>query len=175
MRANRAVLGATVLAVALLALAAGWLALRPEGGSADPLSAARTTFPGLQPPTGDPSLPSLTALKPLPGTVVQAAGPFDDRFHFDQLTFDGRTVKGRAEVTSDVSDILELEVLAGFYDRGGALIGTARDTYHHDESVPDADHEGVPSQAHHFSIRVPKEFRGRAVAAAVGVPVLVNE
>ena len=175
MRANRAALGATVLGALLLVVAVGWLALRSEGGSTDPLTAARTTFPGLQPAAGDATLPSLTALKPTPGTVVQAAGPFDDRFHFDQLKFDGRTVQGRAEVTSDVSDILELEVLAGFYDRGGALIGTARDTYQHDESTTDADHEGVPGQTHRFRIRVPRELQGRAVAAAVGVPVLVNE
>jgi len=175
MRSSRAVLGTTILGLLLLVIAIGWFALRSDGGSADPLAAARTTFPGLQPATGDPSLPGLAALEPRPGTVVQAAGPFDDRFHFDQLGFDGRTVKGRAVVTSDVSDILELEVLAGFYDRRGTLIGTARDTYHHDESTIDANHEGVPSHAHRFSIRVPRELQGRAVAAAVGVPVLVNE
>jgi hypothetical protein len=68
-----------------------------------------------------------------------------------------------------------LEALAGFYDRDGALLGTARDVYHLDESTEDPTHEGVPDEAHPFRIRVPADLQGRAVSAAVGIPVLVNE
>ena len=174
MRSTRSIL-TLVVVVVLLGAAGTWLAVRAVAGGGDPAAAARTTFPDLEPATAEPTLASLEALHPAPGTVAEAAGPFDDRFHFRRLRFDGRTVRGSTSITSDVSDILELEVLAGFYDADGALLGTAREVYHLDESQPEAEHEGVPDEARSFAIAVPEELRGDAVAAAVGVPVLVNE
>lgn len=140
-------------------------------------SAARTSLPHLQPAAGEPQLTSLAGLKPKPGSVVQAAGPFDDRFRMGALRFDGKAVHGSATITSDVSDILEFEALAGFYSPAGKLVGTGRYTHHldesHDHSADNAD--GTPSELESFSIPVPAALRGKAVAAAVGVPVLVNE
>jgi hypothetical protein len=159
----------------LLVAGAAWLGLRPTSGVGDPQAAARTSFPDLPPAAGAPTLASLATLDPAPGRVVEAPGPFDDRFRLQRLRFDGTTVSATARITSDVSDILELEALAGFYDRDGVLIGTGRDVYHLDESALDLAHEGVPDETHPISIRVPAELRGRAVAAAVGIPVLVNE
>ena len=166
--------GAIVIVLALMAGAA-WLTLRTDVQTVDRATAARTSFPDLPPAADAPPLPSLTTLSPKPGTVVEASGPFDDRFHFSGLAFDGTTLSGSTEITSDVSEILELETLAGFYDRDGKLIGVARDIYHLDGDHADHEHEGKPELTRAFSIRVPKDLAGRAVAAAVGVPVLVNE
>lgn len=174
MRRSRLVL-IVVAVLVLLGVAGTWLALRGGAGGGDPATAARTTFPDLEPATEEPTLPSLATARPAAGTVVEVAGPFDDRFHFRRLRFDGETVRGTTTITSDVSDILELEVLAGFYDADGKLLGTAREVYHLDESQPETEHQGAPEEARTFAIAVPAELRGDAVAAAVGVPVLVNE
>ncbi len=173
-RSRKMLVAVVALAAALVLGTTGlWLRLQ-DAGTADPRAAARTSFPDLTPASGPPMLPSLDTLHPAPGTIVQASGPFDERFDLGQLAFDGRTVTGTARITSDVSDILEFEALAGFYDRNGALIGTARDTYHLDESHS-KPHAGPPDEGHEFTIKVPEALKGAAVAAAVGVPVLVNE
>jgi hypothetical protein len=169
------VLPTLITLLVLLVAGAAWLGLRSTSGAGDPQAAARTSFPDLQPATGAPTLASLATLEPAAGSVVEAPGPFDDRFRLQRLRFDGTTVSGTATITSDVSDILELEAVAGFYDRAGVLIGTGRDVYHLDESTVDPSHAGVPDEAHPISIRVPPELAGRAVSAAVGIPVLVNE
>lgn len=170
---SKPVLVAVAIAVLLVLATAGtWWAFQGSGGAGDPQSAAKTSFPDLQPATGPPGLPSLETLSPRAGQVVQAAGPFDDRFRLRQLTFDGTTVRGSAEITSDVSELLEFEALAGFYDRSGKLVGTGRHVYHLDA---DHGHDAEGELAHEFSIAVPQNLRGAAVSAAVGVPVLVNE
>ncbi len=133
-----------------------------------------TNFPDLPAPTGEPDLPGIASGAPRGADAVgRIAGPFDDRFQWGRVTFDGRRITGSLEVTSDVSDVLELQVLAGFYDAAGALIGRNRFTYHLDEEAHHAD--GPPSEHEAFAIVVPKKLRGQAVSAAVGVPVLVNE
>lgn len=143
---------------------------------ASPAAAARTSLPGLEPAAAEPELPALTELHPTVGEVLQAPGPFDDRFVLTDLRLDADGLHGTAEITSDVSDVLEFEALAGFYDADGALVGTGRFVYHLDESAPDAEaRSGPPSELESFTIAVPAEAQGRAVAAAVGVPVLVNE
>ncbi|MFC8501756.1 hypothetical protein ACFUC1_05320 [Pedococcus sp. NPDC057267] len=182
MRTNHIALTAAALALAGL-FAAGW-ALSPlrapqnshKAGTAEP-AVARTSFPGLVAASAEPRLASLGRLTPAKGQVVQAPGPFDERFSMRDLTFNGSSVSGSATITSDVSDILELEALAGFYDADGHLVGTARFTYHHDESAghPDLSAGHTPNELEKFSIAVPANVRGDAVAAAVGVSVLVNE
>lgn len=169
---------AAVLGVVLVLLATGALIWwRVAAGPApDPQAAARTAFPDLAPATGPPTLPSLETAAPRRGTVVQAAGPFDDRFRLRDLAFDGTGVTGAAEVTSDVSELLEFEALAGFYDADGKLIGTGRYVYHLDGPHEEGGHEeGGSEQVHEFRIEVPPKLRRTAVAAAVGVPVLVHE
>lgn len=156
-----------------LAVTGVWLRLGEETVSGP--TGARTSFPGLTPASGDPELPSLATLHPKAGTVVAAAGPFDDRFTLSGLRFDGKTVTGKATITSDVSDVLEFEALAGFYDGDGVLLGTARHSYHLDESAGHSEHAGPPDEAQSFTIAVPADLEGQAVSAAVGVPVLVNE
>ncbi|WP_138757714.1 hypothetical protein [Modestobacter altitudinis] len=140
------------------------------------LGAARTSFPGLQPAAAEPTLAGLDQLTPAPGSVVQAPGPFDDRFRLEGLTLNADGVHGSALVVSDVSEILEFEALAGFYDAEGRLLGTGRFVHHLDEDLIDPTEEhGPPNQLESFSIPMPADLQGRAVSAAVGVPVLVNE
>ena len=176
MRRNRLILLAAVLVVVVLGAAGAWWRLGSDA-SADPQAAARTSFPDLTPATGEPMLPSLATVSPATGKVVQAAGPFDDRFTLQELRFDGMKLTGTATITSDVSEILEFEALAGFYDRDGQLRGTARHVYHFDEGTSEHAHddEGTPDEAHPFAIKVPENLADVAVSAAVGVPVLVNE
>jgi hypothetical protein len=168
---------AIAVVLAALALSACSTAA-PEGGGAaapgaSPSPVVTTSFPDLPAPTGDPELPGLATAAPAAGTVGRVPGPFDDRFRLAGLRFDGRAVSGGLDVTSDVSDLLELQVLAGFYDARGRLIGQGRFTHHLDEDTH--QDSGPPSEHERFSITVPARLRGKAVAAAVGVPVLVNE
>jgi len=166
-----------VVALVVVVVLGATLAWTRFGTSAsvDPATAARTSLPGLAPATGEPTLPSLDDLHPAAGTVVQAPGPFDERFRLTGLRFDGTVVSGTATVTSDVSEILEFDAIAGFYDRGGRLVGTGHHVFHLDESAADPGDTGKPSEIQRLRITVPPELRGVAVAAAVGVPVLVNE
>ncbi len=140
---------------------------------ADPMAAARTTFPNLEHASGEPTLPGLRDARPAPGTVATVPGPFDDRFRLSHLEMAPGAVTGSLAVTSDVSDLLELQVLAGFYDADGRLLGTARFTHHLVEGGH--DHAGPPREKEQFRIRIPGRLRHNAVAAAIGVPVLVNE
>lgn len=146
----------------------------PAPASDVPSPVVMTEFPDLAAPTGEPVLDGIEKAAPgRPGTVGRIPGPFDDRFSYGKVTFDGRQVTGSLDITSDVSDLLELQVLAGFYDASGTLLGTARFTHHLDES---AHHdEGPPSEHETFTIKVPRKLAGKAASAAVGVPVLVNE
>lgn len=173
---------AVVLSVAALlvagAVGAGAVLLVHDAGPGadqvpDPASAARTELPGLTAPTGDPELPGLAAADPAPGTVAVVEGPFDDRLDLTGLTLADDAVTGVVTVTSDVSELIELQVLAGFYDADGRLLGTGRYTHH--ASDEEHGHAGPPSQEEPFEIEVPGDLDGTAVSAAVGVSVLVNE
>lgn len=165
-------------AVAVTWLAVGWS--RSDDGAAaaalpDPATVARTDLPGLTPATGEPRLPGLADAAPRPGTIGVVPGPFDDRFTLGRLQLENGAVSGHLHVTSDVSDVLELQVLAGFYDARGELLGTGRATYHLDEAAEHAEHEGTPSELESFRVVAPSRYAGRVASAAVGVPVLVNE
>jgi hypothetical protein len=112
-------------------------------------------------------------IHPRPGTVAHVAGPFDDRLELSGLELEAGRLRGVLTVTSDVSDVLELQVLAGFYDADGRLLATRRFVHHgeiHDEAAGHA-----PDETQRFEITVPQRARVSAVAAGVGVPVLVNE
>jgi hypothetical protein len=170
----------TAVSVAAALALAGCGGAGNGGGSAAPQPTSApspvmvTSFPDLPAPTGEPDLPGIATAAPASaGTVGHIPGPFDDRFQLGELTFDGRRVAGSLDVTSDVSDLLELQVLAGFYDASGELIGRGRFTHHLDEETHHED--GPPSEHEAFTIAVPRRLRGLAVSAAVGVPVLVNE
>ena len=173
-KAGVALVGA-VIAVGLIAgltsfsLAAGGV----EADSALPVVVPQSSFPGLAAPSGEPELDGIVQAKPRPGEIVQVLGPFDERFELEGLAFDGTTVRGAVRVTSDVSEVLELQVLAGFYNDQGTLLGTNRFVHH---LADDGDsHTGSPEEREDFAIEVPAELASQAVSVALGVPVLVNE
>ncbi|SBT37082.1 hypothetical protein [Micromonospora narathiwatensis] len=167
-----------VLALTGLLLAAGLTATTACSDQRDadrppaPAAAVRTAFPGLVPASGEPTLAGLSQQRPTPGTVATVPGPFDDRFDFADLALNHTTVSGSITVTSDVSAILELQVVAGLYDSSGRLLHTGRFVHHYTE---DGHDHGAPEEREPFSISIPSEFLGRVASAAVGVPVLVNE
>ena len=163
------------LGVLLLALVCTILWQTIRGPELDPQAAAQTALSDPVEAAEAPTLPGLDTARPGRGKAVQVAGPFDDRFTMSGLAFDGRAVTGIAQITSEVSHLIDFEALAGFYDDRGTLLGTSRYTYH---STLHAHGNGPALTAElrqEFRIEVPKQLRGAAVAAAVGVPVLVNE
>lgn len=169
---------AVVATVAVSWVAGGALASRSEEErptALDPAAVVRTTLPDLDPAQGDPELDGLADAAPATRAVGTVPGPFDDRYSFGRLRLEGDAVTGTLRITSDVSDLLELQVLAGFYDARGTLLGTARATHHLDEESAHAAHQGRPSEVERFRILAPRDIAGRVASAAVGVPVLVNE
>lgn len=184
MKSPRLLLTGGVLLAVIAGGGAGW-ALTTGGdpepttstSDMDPMAAARTELPGVTTARGEPRLAGLRSAAPQPGTVGTVPGPFDDRFTWQGLRLDDGAARGALTVTSDVSDLLELQVLAGFYDDQGRFLGTARWTYHLDESEHGTghDHAGPPEEKREFLARAPARFRGRVSSATVGVPVLVNE
>ena len=132
----------------------------------DPRTAAVTSFPGLARPTSQPLMATIRDAHPAPGSVTHAAGPFDDRFALTGLRLVNSTVMGTLTVTSDVSELIDLQVVAGFYNAAGTLLGTA---------VLEKHGEGArPNEVVSLKIAAPAGA-GDAVSASVGVPVLVNE
>ncbi|MDQ0278998.1 hypothetical protein QO003_003301 [Arthrobacter silviterrae] len=173
----RSILAAGALAAALLGTSACSGTTETTGTTAGHGAQAavvvQTSFPGLPAAAGEPTLASLKQARPKPGTVVQASGPFDNRFKLDRPALKDGAVTGTITVTSDVSDLLELEVVAGFYDKDRTLLGTGRFVHH--AGADGHAHSGPPSETEEFSVRVPKDLADKTVSAAVGVPVLVNE
>jgi hypothetical protein len=160
-------------ALTLLALAlAGTTAACSSDESAAPSTTptVQASFAGLATPTGDPELDGLATAHPEPGKVAWVKGPFDDRFRISHARFDGSALRGEVDITSDVSTLLELQVLAGFYDAEGRYLGEGRWTLHSDDQ--DLGH---PDESVDFTVRVPAAYAGKAAAVAAGVPVLVNE
>ncbi|MCQ6271185.1 hypothetical protein M8J71_11895 [Pseudarthrobacter sp. R1] len=135
-------------------------------------AAAKTSFQGLPAPAGEPDLPALHAPGPGKGKALQVPGPFDDRFVLEGLAFNGSAVSGTVRVTGTTSELLDLQVLAGFYDDKGSLLGTARFDHHLATEEPNS---GTPAEPMEFAIDVPDQYQDAAVSAAVGVPVFVTE
>lgn len=167
-------LAATWLVVELRSTGAGTAADTVASTSPAPdASGARTALPGLTPATGEPLLAGLATARPAPGEVARLAGPFDDRISWSRLRLTSRGVTGTVTVTSDVSDVLELQVLAGFYDRRGDLLGSRRFEQH--SAVHTEATGSHPDEAQEFAVPIPGKWRRATASAAVGVTVLVNE
>lgn len=172
------VAAASVLLVGTVIAGAALASPRPGPAELSPNAETRSdsviveSLPGLVAAESEPQLASLRGLAPRPGAILQAAGPFDDRFRFEQLLLTGGEVTGAVRVTSDVSELLELVVVAGFYDAQGRLLGTHAFVHH---QIDEPSRSAAPLEVTDFTIPVPRQWESQAVAAAVGVPVLVNE
>ncbi|MFI9486507.1 hypothetical protein ACIG47_08970 [Promicromonospora sp. NPDC052451] len=177
MSARAVVLSVVALLVAGAVGAGATLLVRGAGpGTAavpDPASAARTAFPGLAAAGGEPELPGFAAVHPEPGSVEVVEGPFDDRLDLGDLRLGDGAVTGTVAITSDVSELIELQVVAGFYDADGRLLGTGRFTHHAGDQ--EHSHTGPPAEEESFTVVVPEDLGAAVASAAVGVPVLVNE
>lgn len=164
-----------VAAVTLLCLTSACSAPQPSPSPTP--ETVQTVGPTLSPTPGQTPMPGVAKARPSAGEALLVDGPFNDRFHIDGLTFDGARVAGEVVVTSDVSEIIDLQVQVGFHDAAGALIGTSGFDHHghgHDESAH-ADHSAQDHPTVAFDIAVPAGIAGAAVSVSVGVPVLANE
>jgi hypothetical protein len=116
---------------------------------------------------------------PSSGTVVVEPGPFTDRVHLTGLVVEpGARPKltGNLAVTTAVSELMALEVVADFYDRDGYLLGSAVQTVQ-GESVGGSvreDGHGHPSEAVEIGIAPEAPFQREAVAAVITVTHLVD-
>ncbi|MFF0473962.1 hypothetical protein [Streptomyces sp. NPDC004284] len=168
-------LAAAVTLVAALAPLTGCGASGGAGPADARPTTARPSAPLPAPRTAPAPAPLLSAA-PKQGEVRVAEGPFTDRVRFTRLVLDGRrALTGHLVITSDVSDVITMELRAAFYDGGGRLLGSESFTYgedHEEEgrpAAPRAEGTGID-----FSIPA-KALRGKPAAAVLSVPVLVNE
>ncbi|MFE3187690.1 hypothetical protein ACFXHA_01695 [Nocardia sp. NPDC059240] len=154
-------------------LLAGPLAV--TGCSSTPASAPA---PAAKPSAGPRVVePPAAAVSVTPGEVRLTPGPFTDRVRLSGTRLDGATVHGTLAVTSDVSDLLALEVRADFYDASGHLVGSGRFERADGESAA-GSHAGNGHVAGDDGIAftITAAPADAAVAAAVlSIPVLVNE
>lgn len=137
----------------------------------DPQSVVKTDL-GLPTPTGDPDLAGLQEIGPAAGTVGRLKGPFDDRFEAGKVTLAKNALRGSIVVTSDVSELLGMQVQAGFYDKTGAFLGSGRWDL---ETEGHSHEQHHPGEDQHFTVEIPAEIRDQVASANWGVTVLVNE
>jgi hypothetical protein len=172
------------MVAATVGAAATWaLADDPVSAGADrtpaPEAVVQTSFPDQSSVPDEPELAGLEGASPRPGQVSLLPGPFDDRIQVFALELDRGALTGQVLVTSDVSAVLELQVVAGFYDASGRYVGSGRFIHHepnHEQGHEEGHgHGGTPDEQVEFRIAVPRADRDVVRAAAVGVPFLVNE
>lgn len=155
---------AAPLAVALLLPAAACSTGAASAARTDPLAVVT----GVPVPTESPAAATLPAGAPRVGATL-VPGPFSDRFTLDGLTLADGAVTARLTVTSDVSDLLDLEVRADFYDAAGHLLASGRQS----DATADTERFHTSEGVRGLPLRIAAP--AGAVAALVSVPVLVNE
>ncbi|WHM38001.1 hypothetical protein [Streptomyces sp. BPTC-684] len=147
---------------------------------AEQAAAPAVTFPA---PSGAPAPAATLAKVPAKGEVRLEQGPFTDRVRITKLALSEKpSVTGHFAITSDVSDVLALELRAAFYDERGHLVGTGSFQYAEEGEAGEAAH-GTPGHAGPRAegagidfTAVPKApLTGKAASAVLSVPVLVNE
>ncbi|WP_406343782.1 hypothetical protein [Streptomyces sp. NBC_00648] len=147
---------------------------------AEQAAAPAVTFPA---PSGAPAPAATLAKVPAKGEVRLEQGPFTDRVRITKLTLSEKpSVTGHFAITSDVSDVLALEVRAAFYDERGHLVGTGSFQYAEEGEAGEAAHGAAGHAAPRAEgagidfTAVPKApLTGKATSAVLSVPVLVNE
>ncbi|WP_157514069.1 hypothetical protein [Nocardia concava] len=156
---------AGVLILGLLAASVVGCSSTPEAPAPKPAAA-----PAAAPRTAEPPA---AAVSVAPGEVRLSPGPFTDRVRLSGTRLEGATVRGTLAITTDVSDVLALELNAAFYDAGGRLVGTG--TFAHADEEPVSGGPHVPSNDG-ISFAITSAPSDASVAAAVlSIPVLVNE
>ncbi|WP_327280404.1 MULTISPECIES: hypothetical protein [unclassified Streptomyces] len=171
---------AALAAAALLVLAAGCSGSPDAGGA--PGKPAGSAVPVAMPaPSGAPAPAAVLAPPAKAGEVRVEQGPFTDRVQLTALALApaGKPgVTGHLAITSDVSDVLSLDLRAAYYDADGRLLGTG--TFHYQEEGADAPagdhHDGPRAAGDGIDFTVPAEqLTGTPASAVLSLPVLVNE
>ncbi|MFJ1549130.1 hypothetical protein [Streptomyces sp. NPDC088246] len=176
----RSTTAAVLGTIALTALTGCGTSAGTGPGKGEPLAAttSATALP-LPPPRSAPSPAATLPAPPEQGEVRVEEGPFTDRVRLTRLTLTGGSaVSGHLAITSDVSDVLALELSAAYYDSKGRFIGTG--SFQYQEEGQDAEgghhHDGPRAAGEGIDFKAPAtELTGTAAAAVVSVPVLVNE
>ncbi|MGW0885090.1 hypothetical protein [Streptomyces sp. NPDC002671] len=173
-RTKAAALGLLVPALVALAGCSGH-----SDHPGDPKPRASAAGVALPAPRTEPAPAPTLSPAPRKGEVRIEDGPFTDRLRLKSLTLtDKPAVTGHLVITSDVSDVLALELRAAYYDSHGRLLGTG--TFQYQEEGEDAQgneqHKGPRAAGDGIDFTVPaKHLTGTPAAAAVSIPVLVNE
>ncbi|PBC70773.1 hypothetical protein BX265_5330 [Streptomyces sp. TLI_235] len=165
----------TLARPALAALALGLLAGCSARPADDPQPAPVPAV-SLPAPKQAAAPAAALATPPGPGEVRVEDGPFTDRVRLTGLRLDqANAVTGHLTVTSDVSDVLALELRAAFYDTGGALVGTG--TFHYQEEEESSGrHDGPHAGREGIDLTVAADhLTGTPAGAVLSLPVLVNE
>lgn len=155
---SRALALALAVPVAVLALSA----CAPGVSTLGQLTPAITLSPQPLPPPAPRRLAG-----PVPdGTVAVRPGRFDDRVALTGTRLSRGTVDASLRVAPDVREVVVLQAVADFYDAGGVLLGSTRQS--HASSVGD-DGGSVP-----LELAAEPEYRARVSSAVLSVPVLVD-
>ncbi|MFF4760532.1 hypothetical protein [Streptomyces sp. NPDC001292] len=175
-RTTAAVLGLLVPALAALTGCSGHSGADHPGDPKPRASAAAAALPA---PRSAPAPAPTLSPAPDKGEVRIEDGPFTDRVRLTDLTLTNKpAVTGHVTITSDVSDVLALELRAAYYDSRGRLLGTG--TFEYQEEGEDAQgnehHDGPRAAGDGIDFTLPaKHLAGTPAAAVVSIPVLVNE
>ncbi|MGW4647189.1 hypothetical protein [Kitasatospora sp. NPDC004289] len=166
---------ALVLPLLALALLTGCTSTGSKDAAQDagPLPApSQVTLPE---PKQVPAAPASLGGEVRPGEVRIEPGPFTDRVTLTELTLDkGSAVGGHLTITSDISDVLVMELRAAFYDQQGRLAGTG--TFHYQEEESEGAHLGPRAAEGGIDFSIPAEkLTSAPVTAVLSLPVLVNE
>ncbi|WP_354644594.1 hypothetical protein [Kitasatospora camelliae] len=164
-------------AAVLAALALGLLTGCSVAGPAEPAGAPASPSSVLLPAPKQVAEPAAVLATPAGvGEIRVEPGPFTDRVKLTALTLaKGSTVTGHLAVTSDVSDVLALELRAAFYDAGGHLVGTGAFRYQEEEAAT-GEHDGPRAAGTGIDFSVPADkLTGAPVGVVLSLPVLVNE
>ncbi|MER5727551.1 hypothetical protein ABT084_04200 [Streptomyces sp. NPDC002138] len=177
---TRRTAGALAAAAAVLALASGC-----SGGAASDAADGSGEAAGSAAPVALPAPRSAPAPAPVlarpaaQGEVRIEEGPFTDRVKLTALKLtDKASVTGHLTITSDISDVLALEVGAAYYDASGHLLGTTKFQYQEEgEDAQGGDHhDGPRAAAAGIDFTVPAgQFAQAPASVVLSLPVLVNE
>ncbi len=167
--------GAAAAALAALALT---LAVGCSGPSEDaPVQTPSVSAVALPAPREAPAPAAVLGSPAAAGEVRLEDGPFTDRIKFTGLRLDPKStaVTGHLAITSDVSDLLVLEVRAAFYDANGRLLGSGSFQYQEEETAG-VSHGDRRAEGEGIDFTVPATgLTGAPAGAVLTVPVLVNE
>ncbi|MFD7031664.1 hypothetical protein ACFWAR_26930 [Streptomyces sp. NPDC059917] len=177
---TRRTAGALAAAAAVLALASGCSGGPAADGADAAGDAAGSAAPVVLPaPRSAPAPAAVLAHPAAPGEVRVEEGPFTDRVKLTDLKLTGAaSVTGHLAITSDISDVLALEVGAAYYDASGHLLGTAKFQYQEEgeDAKGTAHHDGPRAAGEGIDFTVPAgQFAQAPASAVLSIPVLVNE